>query len=174
VASAGPLTATKGGPLDVAAMSTEPPEWNVLVAGGAQGSVAEGLGALPALRVALRGMKPAGLSVAVTLGTGSKQGVSETTALGWFGYRRAWALGAVTASAGLELGAGALSQRLDSAHGGWSGAGGVAVWTGLQVPVTGPLSVAAEAQLPLVVYRRVSGPELVLLPGAWVGLSLAR
>ncbi|MCY1022756.1 caspase family protein [Pyxidicoccus sp. MSG2] len=175
VAPAGaPLTSSKGGPLDTGSASVSPPTWNVLVGLGAQGSVAEELGALPALRVALRGTQPAGLSVAATVGTGSREGVSETSALGWFGYRRAWALGAATASAGLELGAGVLFQRLDASRGGWSGAGGAALWAGLQVPVTGPLSLMAEAQVPWVFYRRVGGQDVAVLPGAWVGLGLAR
>lgn len=173
--SAAPPTASKGGPSPAPETdSGAPPAWDVRVLAGAQGSVAEELGALPALRVALRGTKASGLGVAVTVGTGSDAGVSETSAFGWLGYRRAWALGVVTASAGLELGAGAIFQRLDANRGGWSGAAGVAGWVGLQVPLTGPLALAAEAQLPLVGYRRASGVTVGLVPGAWLGVSVAR
>ena len=79
-----------------------------------------------------------------------------------------------TAAVSLELGAGAIFQRLDANRGGWSGAAGVAGWAGLQVPLSGPLSLAAEAQLPLVGYRRSSGLAVALVPGAWLGVSGAR
>lgn len=172
---ASPLTAAKGGPSAEPGTGSEaPPAWDVRVLAGAQGSVAQELGALPGLRVALRGTEASGLGAAVTVATGSDAGVSETGAFGWLGYRRAWTLDAVRASAGLELGAGAIFQRLDASHGGWSGAGGVAAWAGLEVPLTGPLSLAAEAQVPLVGYRRANGLALAVVPGAWLGLSLAR
>ncbi|MBJ6764883.1 caspase family protein [Myxococcaceae bacterium JPH2] len=156
------------------APATAPSRWTAVVAAGAQARVGSGMGGVLGFRGAVRGGDASGISGAVTLSTGGLDTLRETSVFGWFGFHHSWHTEPATLSVGLELGLGAILQtRQGEADTAWSGAGGVAPWVGFQVPLTGPVSLALEAQFPLTAYRRGQDQTVTLMPAAWGGLAFA-
>jgi len=138
----------------------------VAVAAGAGGGVADHLGVVPRLRVAL--VLPVGLSLALDAYSRAGTGFRESSASLLAGYRRSFVRNDWSAWAGLELGGGAVIQS--GRYDGYSGvlaAGGV---SGLSLRVAPRLSVAFEATLPMELMKRDGKAALVALPAGWLGI----
>jgi hypothetical protein len=163
-------TAARGGQL----FEEKDSPWTVLVMGGVQGAVARGLGPVPGARVALRRTGGDGWGLAAQVASGRGEAFRETSLLGWLGHGWGTVLGPVSVAAGVEVGGGAVVQRVAPEGGGWSGMVGGAGWAGATLPLGGQVSLAVEAQLPLLLLRRDGQLTAAALPGTWVGLTWRR
>jgi hypothetical protein len=152
----------------------ETPGWTVLAAAGVQEGLAREGEPLVGLRLGVRPAKLEGWGVSLYGALGRGPSFWEMNALVWLGHRWGARLGSVTLSAGLDAGVGvaALSSRSGSNDWRYGGimAGG-AVWAGLALPLSGPLTLNLEAQVPVLGALGGREGDLVVVPGAWLGLA---
>jgi hypothetical protein len=162
---------------------------------GWQAAVARELDGLGSVRIGLRSAGSSGLAGALDLATAGGQGVRETWAILYGGYRLGAVRGPLSYFVGVEAGAGAVlqdapavafsntlrvgNQTSTSYAVGTVGAGGssalaaAAPWMGVSVRLTGPLSLGLEGHVPLALLRRDGATRFELLPAAWATLGWA-
>jgi hypothetical protein len=162
--AAAATTTSKGGRANV-------PAGSLAVAFGGHTGIADHLGMVPAVRAELA--SPAGLSLAVDVGSRSGAGFRETSMLLLAGYRRDIVRGAWSAWLGLEIGGGAVAQSEihPLAYSGIVATGGVA---GLTLDVARHVSLGVETTLLAELLKRDGKKALVPATGVWFAVVFRR
>jgi len=140
----------------------------LLVAGGGEAGIADGLGIVPATRIEL---VHRGLSFAVTAGSRAHAGFRETTSLALVGGRLGIERGSLRGWAGVELGGGIVvqSELHPEAYSGAFVAGAV---VGGALRIGARTSIAIEGTLPAALLERDGKAAVVALPAAWLGVAV--
>ncbi|HXI56031.1 MAG TPA: caspase family protein [Polyangia bacterium] len=167
--SAGVLSATPA-PAPEALPSRQ--RLQLLVAGGADRSIASSLGALPALRLSMRGAGRRAAMVTLDVGSGRGSDFRETRAalLGGFALARQQGRGRLFAA--VEAGGGLAFQAADHQALRWTAGATAGVAAGASWRVTDRLALAIEGHAPVTVIRRDDRLAAAFLPAAWLGVLL--
>ncbi|MEA2700762.1 MAG: hypothetical protein QOI66_5033 [Myxococcales bacterium] len=144
----------------------------LLVAGGVDRSIANGLGALPALRLSMRGAGRRAAMVTLDVGSGRGSDFRETraTLLGGFALARQQGRGRLFAA--VEAGGGLAFQAADHQALRWTAGATAGVAAGASWRVTDRLALAIEGHAPVTVIRRDDRLAAAFLPAAWLGVLL--
>ncbi len=145
-------------------------------AAGVRAGIASQLDALGSLRIGVRSSALRGPSLALDAGTRQAGPLRETSAFVFGGYHLGWQRGPLRAWAGLELGAGAVIQKIDSSQGpgktastGAVAAGPVA---GVSLTIHPKVAFSLEGHVPAIVLKQDREVTVVTLPAAWLGLII--
>jgi hypothetical protein len=148
----------------------EDPRQRLLVAAGAERSVANGVTAVEALRLSWRrdGTRTPMFTLNVGSGRGDVFRETQTSLLA--GYALARHRGSLGAFAAIEAGGGLVFQAPDDGPLRWSADATAGLAAGGSWRWGRRLSLAVEGELPATVIRRDSQLTATLLPAGWLGL----
>jgi hypothetical protein len=128
--------------------------------------------AAPSLRLGVRSATASGWSVAADVAAGRGSGYWETAVIAYGGYRFGLQGTVLGGFIGLEVGAGAIAQKLDGGASATSATVVGAPWLGATVRVSPRVLFALETHVPLGWVRRDGGNALALFPAGWLGLLI--
>jgi hypothetical protein len=134
--------------------------------------VADGVGALAGLRIAILGRRVAGPSIFLDVASGRGRGFRESTAAIGAGLRIGQALGPLRAWLGIDLAGGAVVQSIDGGESAATPVVSAGGFGGLAAAVGGSVSIGIEARVPAALLRRDGDAAVVVVPAAWLGLQV--